>query len=119
MLPPARVRRLTHTRAAFRWLLQLSDACRCLSILSLRNCRKVTLHGEVSLSLLRVLDASGTGVTCDQLVAALRMCHTLEELVLDRCQALDRLGLRMGQLKVGCVVSKGLTGFGTEVPMPT
>ncbi|MEW5306249.1 MAG: hypothetical protein WDW36_008727 [Sanguina aurantia] len=82
----------------------LSDACRCLSILSLRNCRKVTLHGEVSLSLLRVLDASGTGVTRDHLVAALRMCHTLEELVLDRCQALDRLCLRMGQLKVVSLV---------------
>lgn len=85
----------------FLGCFQVSDACRSLSILSLRNCHKVTLHGEMSLSLLRVLDASGTAVTYDHLVAALRMCHTLEELVLDNCQALDRLSLRMGELKVG------------------
>lgn len=50
---------------------------------------------------LRYLNLSKSGVVGESLTGSLESCHTLEEVVLDHCQALDNVCLRMGALKVG------------------
>lgn len=79
---------------------QLAVSCTELAALNLSACAGVTLAGVRDFKLLRVLDLSGSGVLCEALTGALESCHALEEVVLDHCQALDSLSLRMSGLKV-------------------